>query len=182
MKNIYLIRHCCASGQHPDSPLTKIGLRQANKLKDFFISRNIVCDRIISSPYLRAVDTIRPYAEYMGIPIDIDNRLKERVISEHPLDDWLDVLEQSFRDHDFRLPGGESAKDTIKRANDLLHTIFDCEDVTNVMIVSHGNLIALVLQQFNNADGFEQWKQLRNPDIYKITLDDNTVLSVDCIW
>src|SRR5699024_6472975 len=96
MKNIYLIRHCTAAGQHPDSPLTRDGLRQAVQLKDFFISQNIDCDRIISSPYLRAIDSIRPYAEQIGLPIDVDERLKERILSDRPIDDWLDVLEQSF--------------------------------------------------------------------------------------
>ncbi|HLR79921.1 MAG TPA: histidine phosphatase family protein [Bacillota bacterium] len=181
MKNIYLIRHCTAAGQHPDSPLTRDGLRQAVQLKDFFISQNIDCDRIISSPYLRAIDSIRPYAEQIGLPIDVDERLKERILSDRPIDDWLDVLEQSFHDHHFRLPGGESAYDALTRAKDVFASLDEHEDVMNVMIVSHGNLIALVLQQLDEAYGFDQWKQLRNPDIYKICYDEN-VVSVECIW
>src|SRR5699024_6462200 len=147
MKNIYLIRHCTAAGQHPDSPLTRDGLRQAVQLTDFFISHNSDCERIISSTHLRPIDSMRPYAEQIGLPIDVDERWKERILSDRPIDDWLDVLAQSFHDPHFRLPGGESAYDALTRAKDVFASLDEHEDVMNVMIVSHGNLIALVLQQ-----------------------------------
>src|SRR5699024_7632511 len=150
-------------------------------LKDFFISQNIDCDRIISSSYLRAIDSIRPYADQICLPIDVDERLKERILSDRPIDDCVDVLELSFHDDLFSLPDGESAYDALKRAKDVFASLDEHEDVMNVMIVSHGNFIALVLQQLDEAYGFDQWKQLRNPDIYKICYDEN-VVSVECIW
>src|SRR5699024_4725361 len=123
MKNIYLIRHCTAAGQHPDSPLTRDGLRQAVQLKDFFISQNIDCDRIISSPYLKAIHSIRTYAYHISVPIDVDERLKARISSDRAIDDWLDVLEQSFHDQHFHIPDRESAYDELRRAKDVFASL-----------------------------------------------------------
>jgi len=182
LKKIYFVRHCSADGQHKDSPLTIEGTRQAQLLSIFLTENDIPIDRIISSPYLRAVESIKPYAEKHGIDIEVDERLHERVLSNEPVDDWLEVLEHSFKDLNFNLPGGESANDTIERANQVLNNVFQDEDATNVMLVTHGNLIALTLHQYDKNFGFDQWKELRNPDIYAVHYDKNGVDSVESIW
>src|SRR5690625_5919276 len=87
MKKIYFVRHCSADGQHKDSPLTIEGTRQAQLLSIFLTENDIPIDRIISSPYLRAVESIKPYAEKHGIDIEVDERLHERVFSNEPVDE-----------------------------------------------------------------------------------------------
>src|SRR5690625_6007216 len=87
MKKIYFVRHCSADGQHKDSPLTIEGTRQAQLLSIFLTENDIPIDRIISSPYLRAVESIKPYAEKHGIDIEVDERLHERVLSNEPVDE-----------------------------------------------------------------------------------------------
>ncbi|SEQ28166.1 2,3-bisphosphoglycerate-dependent phosphoglycerate mutase [Virgibacillus subterraneus] len=181
MKNLYLIRHCTADGQHMDSPLTNEGIRQAQLLSDFFTEQNINIDKIISSPYLRAIESIKPYAEQNNIEVKIDDRLKERILSEHPIDDWMDVLEQSFTDLDFNLPGGESSNDTVNRAKLVIESVQSDKNATNVILVSHGNLMALLLKQYDPSFGFEGWKSLRNPDVYLINIEGNNH-SIECLW
>lgn len=41
VKNIYIVRHCEATGQPAASPLTKNGFAQANDLADFLQKMNI---------------------------------------------------------------------------------------------------------------------------------------------
>ncbi|MEN1969415.1 histidine phosphatase family protein [Lentibacillus sp. N15] len=181
MKRIFLVRHCASDGQHKDSPLTYEGIRQAQVLSTFFDKQNITFDKIISSPYLRAIESIKPYAEQVSTKIEVNENLRERILSEQPIDDWLDVLEHSFADLSFNLPGGESGNDAIKRANSVLETIYANDTLKNVIIVSHGNLIALLLKQFDDAFGFEQWKNLRNPDVYVINSDLQSH-TIECLW
>lgn len=52
-KKIYIVRHCEAQGQPSESQLTEKGFNQAKYLSEFF--SNIKIDRIISSPFLRAI-------------------------------------------------------------------------------------------------------------------------------
>lgn len=156
-------------------------MRQAHLLSEFFIKQNISIDKIISSPYLRAVESIKPFAEKVNKDIQIDQRLQERILSDEPIDDWLEVLEHSFNDHNFILPGGESANDTIERANEILAMVYSDAGITNTLIVSHGNLLALLFQQYDKRFGFKQWKKMSNPDVYVVTVkDENT--SFEHLW
>ncbi|PAV29441.1 histidine phosphatase family protein [Virgibacillus profundi] len=181
MKKIYFVRHCTADGQHKDSPLTTIGMRQAHLLSVFFSEQQTKIDKIISSPYLRAIESIKPYAEKENIEIEINDRLKERILSEDPIDDWMEVLEHSFNDHHYSLPGGESANDAILRATPILESIYHDENINNVILVSHGNLLALLIHQFDKNFGFDQWKELNNPDVYLINYEKNNT-SIKCLW
>lgn len=168
MKRLFLIRHCHAEGQHKDSPLTKSGIRQAQVFAAFLEKTGYDINRVISSPYLRAIESIKPYAQNQKLTIEVDERLQERVLSEEPVDDWMDVLEESFSDLNFRLPGGESSNDALQRVRNLLEEIYNDEDYHNVVLVTHGNLLAIILKEFQADIGFAHWKGLTNPDIYLV--------------
>lgn len=182
MKKIYFVRHCSAEGQHKDSPLTRAGIKQAAELADFLNKQNISIDLILSSPYLRAIDSIKPYASSIDISIQEDERLRERILSGEPIEDWMEALELSFKDEHFSLPGGESAQDVLTRSNEVLQSILQNSFVKNALIVSHGNLLSHLFQQFDKNFGFNQWKELRNPDIYLLDIDHQGKLQLECIW
>src|SRR5262245_14877295 len=95
---LYLIRHCESSGQHADAPLTSVGHVQAGALADRLASLQI--DRIVSSPFLRAMQSIAPLAERLRLAIDVDARLAEPILSTAELPDWQAALRASFDDPD----------------------------------------------------------------------------------
>lgn len=166
MKNIYFIRHCSAKGQYKDSPLTNKGVRQSYALANFFHEQRIPIDRMISSPYLRAVDSIRPFAQTKKINIDLDERLQERVLSSEPLDDWYEILEHTFHDMDYKLPGGESSHEATNRALVVMKEIIADEDHSHILIATHGNLLTLILRHYDEKFGFDDWRRMQNPDIF----------------
>ena len=96
MKTIYAVRHCRASGQAPDAPLTAEGVVQAAALADFLAPLGI--ERIVVSPYLRAQQSIAPLAARLGLVVEQDARLVERVLSTGERADWLERLRESFED------------------------------------------------------------------------------------
>jgi 2,3-bisphosphoglycerate-dependent phosphoglycerate mutase len=55
---LYLVRHCQATGQEPDAPLTELGRQQAISLADWL--GEVPIGHIISSPFTRAVQSITP--------------------------------------------------------------------------------------------------------------------------
>lgn len=163
LERLYIIRHCKATGQAPDAELTGDGFTQAQELADFLIDKKI--ETIVCSPFLRAIQSIQPLAQRLDLNIKIDNRLAERVLSSENLTDWMNHLRISFTDLDKCLPGGESSRDAMKRilsVTDELHNT----DYKSIAIVTHGNLMSLLLRHFNNQFGFEQWQSLSNPDVY----------------
>jgi 2,3-bisphosphoglycerate-dependent phosphoglycerate mutase len=93
MKIIYLVRHCKAEGQHPEAPLTAEGKKQAEELADFFSDMSI--QTIITSPFLRAHQSIEPLVRKLNIDIKVDERLSERILSTNEYPDWLQRLKDT---------------------------------------------------------------------------------------
>ena len=61
---LYLVRHCQATGQEPDAPLTELGKQQAIALADWL--SEVPIGRIISSPFIRAYQSAIPLSERLG--------------------------------------------------------------------------------------------------------------------
>jgi 8-oxo-dGTP diphosphatase len=78
---IYLLRHAKAKDREnwiePDHlrPLTKAGWRQAEALLDLYADRDLT--RLLSSPYVRCVQTLEPLAKARGLPVETADGLAE---------------------------------------------------------------------------------------------------------
>lgn len=70
---LYLVRHAKAGSRHdhdgPDveRPLTAAGMRQADAIADRFDSTDVTT--VLSSPYLRCVQTVAPLAARRGLTV-----------------------------------------------------------------------------------------------------------------
>jgi 2,3-bisphosphoglycerate-dependent phosphoglycerate mutase len=171
-KRIFLIRHCEAEGQPLEARLTDKGFRQAGELVDFF--KGVEVDWIISSPFLRAIQSIEPLAKDRNIEVAIDERLAERVLSTVVLPNWMDMLKATFSDLALELDGGESSLKAMDRAVAVVNEIFQGEANTT-LIVTHGNLMALLIKYFNKEFGFEEWRKLSNPDVFLLRYYEEVV-------
>ncbi|WP_242271247.1 histidine phosphatase family protein [Bacillus cereus group sp. BfR-BA-01310] len=175
MKKIIVMRHCSATGQERNAELTNEGRDQSNTLAKFLIENHLQIDYIISSPFVRAIDSIRPYALQANLSIQEDERLAERVLSDAPMDDWMQKLEYTFTNIDIAYSGGESTKQAMDRAISLIQEVLKLEHDTT-LLVTHGNLLTLILKHFDHTIGFGEWKTLTNPDIYEITIDEQCII------
>ncbi|OWJ62735.1 histidine phosphatase family protein [Inquilinus limosus] len=163
--HLYLIRHCRAAGQAPDAPLTDEGRGQALRLRDRLDGLPIT--RIVASPFLRARNSAAPLAGRLRLAVRIDDRLAERVLAAEPAEDWRDRLRRSFADPALAWPGGESGAAATARGRAALADAADGA-AGAVAIVSHGNLLALLLHSLDGRDGFAAWAALSNPDVFHI--------------
>ncbi len=176
---ILIVRHCAATGQHTDAPLSDVGIQQAQILADFLSDYPI--DYITTSEYLRARQSIEPYASQSDLTIHTDARLNERTLSAAPLDNWQEIVHDSFADHNLRAPGGETANEVLRRAWNALNEIVNA-DRTLPLVVTHGNLMALVLHSLDRTFGFEEWKSLSNPDAYMLRKAGSSNFTFERIW
>ena len=173
-KMFYLVRHCQAEGQHPQAGLTVEGRAQADRLARFFGQMEI--SYIVSSPYVRAIESIGPTLKQTKLPLETDIRLSERVLGNGHLPDWLEHLEQSFKHMELKLAGGESGSEAAERGIAAVSAV-----PHQSIVVTHGNLLALMLNHWDSIFGFADWRNLSNPDIFKITHDGQSVI-VERIW
>jgi 2,3-bisphosphoglycerate-dependent phosphoglycerate mutase len=160
---ILLVRHCESSGQAPEAALTERGRVQAVELASRLSPLGI--DHIVSSPYARARATIQPFAVRAGLPVHIDERLAERRLSPQPIDNWRDFVRSSFEDPDSRAAGGESGRETLIRGWAAIESILQ-EGHRLPAVVSHGQLLGLVLHSLDPGFGFAGWEAMRNPDVF----------------
>lgn len=167
MKRIYLVRHCSAEGQIPQAGLSEVGKQQAIELAEYFRDKNI--EYIISSPFLRAVNTIAPLSEMIGREIHTDDRLQERVLSTKPLENWMELLANTYLDVDLKFEGGESSNEAAKRGMQVMNEIIKRPEKT-IVLVTHGALLSLLIRNYNPDFGFEDWKHLSNPDVYELEI------------
>ena len=173
MKLIYLVRHCEASGQSFESRLTEKGKVQAKELLRFFES--IPLERIICSPYKRTEESCKEIAQSKNIHIEHDSRLKERVLSKVEIPDWKEKLYQSFLEPDMKLTGGESSFEAAQRGIAVIKDVLEREETTT-LIVTHGNLMALILNDFDSSYGFETWRSLTTVSYTHLTLPTMAVV------
>ena len=91
--SVVLLRHAWAgekgdwNGDDALRPLDERGRRQALVLRD--LSRRGI-RRIVSSPYVRCVETVEPLAEALQLQIELDDRLSEGT----PLGPALELLSE----------------------------------------------------------------------------------------
>ncbi|HJV17602.1 MAG TPA: histidine phosphatase family protein [Bacillales bacterium] len=178
LKKIYIIRHCEAEGQPSEAQLTDSGIKQVLDLAGFF--SNIKIDRIIASPYKRAIQSIQPLAKRLNVEIEIDRQLTERVLSTENFSDWFEKLKQTFDDLELKFEGGETSHEAMKRIVDVVEGIFNGE-TKNTIIVTHGNLMSLLLMYFNKDFGFDDWQNLSNPDVFLLKNESNKI-TCEQLW
>ncbi|WP_332888780.1 histidine phosphatase family protein [Paenibacillus selenitireducens] len=91
------------------------------------------------------------------------------------------MLRNTFIDLELCYEGGESSNAAIKRALSVITDVRKNGD-NNVVIATHGNLMSLLLMQFDNKQfGFEEWDALSNPDVYHLYFD-GTSPTIRRIW
>jgi 2,3-bisphosphoglycerate-dependent phosphoglycerate mutase len=115
-----------------------------------------------------------------NIKIEIDERLKERVLCIIDLPDWLDKLKQTFSDVNLKFEGGESSFEAMNRIVNVIDEVLNGEP-ENIIIVTHGNLMSLLLRYYNNNFNFDCWKKLSNPDVFLIEFSGYSAI-VERIW
>jgi broad specificity phosphatase PhoE len=124
-----------------DTPLSEAGLEQAKALGEWFRGQPQP-DVVLTSPYVRARDT----AEALGLPVRLDERLRERDLGAFDgltrrgvTERYPDEAARSSRVGKvyYRPPGGESWSDVALRVRSLLGDIRAEYDGQRVVCVTH---------------------------------------------
>jgi 2,3-bisphosphoglycerate-dependent phosphoglycerate mutase len=146
-------------------PLSELGRRQAAELAPAL--RALSVDALASSPYVRAVDTLRPYAAASGLPIAVDEDLRERALGG-----WLAeiaeveaAIRRMHADLDFCLEGGESGRACIARFDAALARVIAANPGRTIAVGSHGGVLGHLLARHAPLEG-DFWRRIRNPHIF----------------
>jgi 2,3-bisphosphoglycerate-dependent phosphoglycerate mutase len=178
MQELVLVRHATATGQDASATLTIEGERQAHLLADLLLQFQI--QRVISSPFVRATESAGPFCRRAELRLETDDRLVERVLSARNLPDWREHLRRSFDDLDYRLDDGESSRTAQSRGTSAVRAALASGE--RCVLVTHGNLLALILKSIDATVGFDLWARLSNPDAFVLHFEDERPTGFSRVW
>ena len=103
------------------------------------------------------------------LAVETDARLAERVLSTEPLAHWREAIQQAFVDLDLAWPGGESSRAAMVRGRAAIDVLLARSERVSV-VVTHGNLMTLILRSFETQFGFQTWERLSRGPLLNASL------------
>lgn len=182
LTNLYLVRHAHSTytPNELNRPLSEQGLKDANRVSQLLLKESI--DIVISSPYKRAFQTVDRVAYYIGKEVIIEDGFKERKLSEKPVDYFNLAITKVWDHPTFSWEGGESNVMAQKRGVKSMLQVLERFEGKNIAVGTHGNIMVLIMNNFDKKYGFNFWEGLSMPDIYKLTFDKQNLIEVNRIW
>ena len=164
---------------HLDIPLHAIGLEQADATAKYVLAHYKV-DRVYSSDLCRAARTAQPIADALGLPLELDARLREidmglwqglgfeEAIARFPETERIrkECLGK------LRYDGGESYGDVMARARACADEIAAQNDGKTVVLASHGGTIRAL---------FSSWLGYGPMEMNRVPIVPNASVSVACV-
>lgn len=183
MTTVYFVRHAEVEYEPAVEdhlrPLSSDGLLKTNDIIKYFDNKQI--DSVISSPYKRAVQTVQGISNKRQIEIKIYEDLRERKISSGHINDFNDFAYKQWMNHDFKFENGDSLNETRIRAIKVLEEIIKVYNSKTIVIGTHGTILSVILNHYDNNFGYEKWKAMKMPEIYKLELENRIAKSIEKI-
>ena len=149
MTTVYFIRHAEPNYENHDDlsrELSPKGLQSSKELVNSFAGIQI--DAFYSSPYLRAVDTIKPLADSRGRSIHLIPDFRERKITDHWIEDFTGFTEKQWADFHYHLPGGESLFMVQERNIRALEDLLQAHPDQTILIGTHGTALSTIINYY----------------------------------
>lgn len=181
MTTVYFGRHAHSTytKEERERPLSEKGHLDAENVA--YILKDEHIDVVISSPYKRAIQTVQGIANTYNLSIQLEEDLRERLLSKEPVTDFNDAIQKVWEDWTFAYEGGESNDVAQKRAVLCMQNILGKYKGKNIVIGTHGNIMVLLMNYFDSKYDFQFWKTIQMPDVYKLTFDKNRFISAERI-
>jgi 2,3-bisphosphoglycerate-dependent phosphoglycerate mutase len=181
MGTIYLVRHAHSEWTTDENrPLSQKGVEDSNIIAD--ILQLFPISAIFSSPFTRAYETILPLSKRINIPILIEPCLRERGKGTSNINDYQRSVEELWRNPGLSYPEGESNIVAQQRGIEVLQRLQSSTLTGQIVLSTHGTLLALILNYYNNKIDYEFWKTLTIPDIYTININNKEEVSMKRLW
>ena len=160
---VYFVRHgqtnynvldLCNDDPTKDAHLTELGKQQAKIVGEKI--RDIKLDIAIVSELPRTKETALIITKNHQVEFKIESRINDRKtgFNDKPVSDFLEALKPDIFNSKFN--NGESFQEEKKRALSFLEEL-KSYNFTNVLVVSHSEILQIINGYFNNFSDQEIW-------------------------
>jgi 2,3-bisphosphoglycerate-dependent phosphoglycerate mutase len=178
---IYFVRHAHADWQPDESrALSESGRAAAQSLAGLLSTKPIAA--IYSSPAQRSIETVASLADRLGVRVAVVAELQERQLPVVPAGDFESVVRETWRAFASAPADGESNAVAQARGLAAVRRFIARHTGQYLVVATHGNLMALVLNGFNPWFGYEFWRGLSFPDVYELEFEAGALIRASRIW
>jgi len=182
---IYFVRHAESDFLVTDEqrrPLTPKGVSDLEKLVKLF--RTYTIATIYSSPYTRAIQTVKPIAEVKGLMVIIKEDFKERISKSNWIDNTGDLttfVEKMWEDHRKSIDGGESIIEVQERNIKELRNVIKENENRKVIIGTHGTALASIMNYYDEKFTYKDFMHFigKMPYVIKMVMDGDVFISLE---
>ncbi|MDO6449205.1 histidine phosphatase family protein [Oceanobacillus profundus] len=183
---IYMVRHGDSPkvGSERTRGLTIKGKIDAHRITNLLKEEGI--NTVISSPYKRSILTLQELADQLGQKVLIFEDLKERIftLEDRRISDkeLIPLLNKSFYESTYALPGGESNQDCQTRAIKTLKEILHTYQGQKVVVGTHGAVMTLMMGYYDSKFDIEFLLHTSKPDVYRMEFNGEELVEVSRMW
>ena len=162
MTHIYFVRHAQPNYDNHDDfsrELSEKGLEDRKLATAFLDDKNI--DVVLSSPYLRSVDTVKHFADKYGFEIKAIEDFRERKIDSIWIEDFNGFCKKQWDDFAYKLSDGESLGEVQKRNVSALNQVLSAYEGKNIVVGSHGTALSTIVNYYQPDFGYEGFERIR---------------------
>ncbi len=176
MTTAYFIRHAEPNYDNHNDALRELsskGLADRKLVTRFLAGRQI--DAVLSSPYKRAVDTVKDFADSFGFQIELVDDFRERRIDSAWIDNFQEFSKRQWADFDFKRSGGECLREVQERNIKALNGVLERYSGKNVAVGSHGTALSTIIHYYNPAFSYDDFERIRKlmPWIVRFEFDQD---------
>ena len=182
MTKVYFVRHAKPDFSIKDDllrPLTKDGMNDCKKVTEFLSDKDI--RKAFSSPYKRAIDTIKDFTESIGLKVKLIDDFRERKIDNVWIEDFNKFAKEQWTNFNYKLPEGENLNEVQERNIRAIMQIVEENPKENIVVGSHGTAIGTIINYFNKEFGYSGFERIKSlmPFIVCFTFDGLAVVNID---
>lgn len=184
MTHVYFVRHAQPNyNNHNDltRELTEKGLEDRKLVTSFLADKSI--DIVLSSPYIRSIDTIKDFADTYGFEITTIEDFRERKIDSCWIEDFNAFTRKQWEDFTYKLSDGESLGEVQKRNISSLTQVLQQYENKNIIIGSHGTALSTIVNYYQPTFLYPHFEQIRGlmPWVVHFTFEGNKCLKIESI-
>lgn len=162
MTELYFVRHAepnCNNHDDATRELTAKGLRDRALVTAFLADKAITA--VFSSPYKRAVDTVRDFAGRVSLPVQLDPDFRERCVDSVWIDDFEGFCRRQWADFDYKYTDGETLRTVQTRNLAALRRVLQRCPEQSIAVGCHGTALSTLIHYFDPSFGFEGFQSIR---------------------
>lgn len=197
--HLFLVRHGQSEGNaalrfggHSDTPLSDLGLKQAQLTARYLTHRKVSI--IYSSDLPRTIQTAQALAEFTGFEIHSTPAFRERHVGVLAGLTFAEAAAQFPREYaalvgrefDFEMTGGESYRQMLERATAELDDVLERYAGERIAVYSHtGTICLLILHLVGSLDVTHEprpvWIATRNCGIAHFEFRSGSIPRLHCV-